>query len=73
VKSVGIISIKSGSRINGVDGFSCILNHKDRKEINMGSFSCRELDSVVDREEVERHIVDSAVAIHTALGPGLFL
>ena len=25
----------------------------------------------MDKEEVARHIVDSAVAIHTALGPGL--
>ncbi|HTY62345.1 MAG TPA: GxxExxY protein [Acidobacteriota bacterium] len=25
----------------------------------------------MDREEAPRHIVDSAVAIHTALGPGL--
>ena len=30
-----------------------------------------QLDRVMDREEVARHIVDSAVAIHTALGPGL--
>ena len=33
--------------------------------------AAEQLDSVMDREEVARHIVDSAVAIHTALGPGL--
>jgi GxxExxY protein len=30
-----------------------------------------QLDSVMDREKVERHIIDSAAAIHTVLGPGL--
>ena len=30
-----------------------------------------QLDRVMNKEEVARHIVDSAVAIHTALGPGL--
>jgi GxxExxY protein len=30
-----------------------------------------QLDRVMDKEEVARHIVDSAVSIHTALGPGL--
>ena len=30
-----------------------------------------QLDRVMEREEAARHIVDSAVAIHTALGPGL--
>ncbi len=29
-----------------------------------------QLDSVMDREYVAHHIVDSAVAIHTAPGPG---
>jgi len=30
----------------------------------------RQLDRVIDREEVARHILDSPVAIHTALRPG---
>jgi GxxExxY protein len=50
------------------------LNHKDRKDREENILEHRaagQLDSVMDREEVARHIVDSAVAIHTALGPGL--
>jgi hypothetical protein len=52
----------------------CILNHedrKDRKEKMLAHLAAEQLDSVMDREEVARHIVDSAAAIHTALGPGL--
>jgi hypothetical protein len=30
-----------------------------------------QFDGVMDREEVTHHIVDSAAAIHKALGPGL--
>src|SRR5512147_314714 len=37
----------------------------------LARLAAEQLDSVMDREEVARHIVDSAVAIHTALGPGL--
>src|SRR5512135_3072035 len=37
----------------------------------LAHLAAEQLDSVMDREEVARHIVDSAVAIHTALGPGL--
>jgi GxxExxY protein len=46
-------------------------DHKDRKEKMLAHLAAEQLDSVMDREEVARHIVDSAVAIHTALGPGL--
>jgi hypothetical protein len=52
----------------------CILDREDRedrKEYNFSSLAAGQLDSVMDREEVAHHIVDSAVAIHTALGPGL--
>jgi GxxExxY protein len=49
----------------------CILNREDRKEIILAHLAAAQLDSMMDREEVARHIVDSAVAIHTALGPGL--
>jgi len=51
-----------------------ILNHedhKDRKEKYVAHLETVQLDGVMDREEVARHIVDAAVAIHTALGPGL--
>ena len=37
----------------------------------MAHLAAEQFDSVMDREEVARPIVDSAVAIHTALGPGL--
>jgi hypothetical protein len=49
----------------------CILNREDRKEKMFAHLAAEQLDSVIDREEVARPIVDSAVAIHTALGPGL--
>jgi GxxExxY protein len=52
----------------------CILNREDRedrKEIILAHLAAEQLDSVMDREEVARPIVDSAAAIHTALGPGL--
>ena len=52
----------------------CILNREDRedrKEIISAHLAAEQLDSVMDREEVASHTVDSAVAIHTALGPGL--
>src|SRR5512136_3461455 len=37
----------------------------------LAHLAAEQLDSVIDREEVARHIVDSADAIHTALGSGL--
>jgi GxxExxY protein len=37
----------------------------------LAHLAAEQLDRVMDREEIARHIVDSAVAIHTALGPGL--
>jgi hypothetical protein len=52
----------------------CILNREDREDREeklLAHLAAEQLDSVMDREEVARHIVDSAVAIHTALGPGL--
>jgi hypothetical protein len=49
----------------------CILNREDREEIILAHLAAEQLDGVMDREEVARPIVDSAVAIHTALGPGL--
>jgi hypothetical protein len=49
----------------------CILNREDRKEFFLAHLAAEQSDSVMDREEVARHIVDSAAAIHTALGPGL--
>ena len=44
-----------------------ILNHqdhKDHKEKMLVHIAAEQLDRVMDREEVARHIVDSAVAIH---------
>ncbi len=52
----------------------CILNREDREDREekiLAHLAAEQLDSVMDREEVARHIVDSAVAIHIALGPGL--
>jgi GxxExxY protein len=52
----------------------CILNREDledRKEKMSAHLAAEQLDSVLDREKVARPIVDSAAAIHTALGPGL--
>ncbi len=43
----------------------------DREEKMLAHLAVEQLDSVMDREEAARHIVDSAAAIHTALGPGL--
>jgi len=37
----------------------------------LAHLAAKQLDRVMDREEVARHVVDSAVAIHTAFGPGL--
>jgi hypothetical protein len=37
----------------------------------LAHLAAKQLDGVMDREEVARRIVDSAAAIHTALGPGL--
>jgi hypothetical protein len=51
-----------------------ILNREDledREDFFLAHLAAEQLDSVMDREEVARPIVDSAVAIHTALGPGL--
>ena len=45
----------------------CILNHEDRKEKMLAHLAAEQLDRVMDREEVARHIVDSAVAIHSAI------
>jgi len=47
----------------------CILNREDRedrKEKMLAHLAAGQFDSVMDREEVARHIVDSAVAIHPA-------
>jgi hypothetical protein len=49
----------------------CILNREDREVIILAHLAAEQLDSVMDRGEVAHHIVDSAVALHTALGPGL--
>ena len=46
-------------------------DREDRKEKMLARLADEQLDSVMDREEIARPIVDSAVAIHTALGPGL--
>jgi GxxExxY protein len=42
---------------------------KNKKKL--AHFPVVQLEIVMDIEEVARHIVDSAVQIHTALGPGL--
>ena len=43
-------------------------DQKDRKEKILGRLADEQLDRVIDREGVARHIIDSAVAIHTATG-----
>jgi len=50
----------------------CVLNHearKDPKKKYVAYLDTLQLDKVMDREEVAHHIVDSAVAIHTAYDP----
>ncbi len=37
----------------------------------LAHLAAEQLDCGMVREEIARHIVNSAVAIHTALGPGL--
>jgi hypothetical protein len=39
----------------------CIFNREDREEIILAHLAAEQLDRVMDREEVVRHIVDSAV------------
>jgi hypothetical protein len=47
----------------------CISSCEDREENMLAPLAAEQLDSVMDREEVARPIVDAAVAIHPALGP----
>ncbi len=56
--------------INDVDWF--FFNRKDRqdrKDKNVGFLAAEKLDSVIHGDEVARHIVHTADAIHTAHDP----
>ena len=57
--------------MHGVDWALYFEPRRPPRKNRSAHLSALQLDRVMDREEVARHIVDSAVAIHTVLGPGL--
>jgi hypothetical protein len=57
--------------INGVDWALYFEPQRPQRKNMFAHLAAVQLDRVMDREEVARPIVDSAAAIHTALGPGL--
>jgi hypothetical protein len=67
VKNVVTNSAQTGS----VDWALCFEPQRPQRKNMLAHLAAVQLDRATDREEVARHIVDSAVAIHTALGPGL--